>query len=74
MPDTLTAYFASGCLNTTIARHLGMSVRTVAYRLSRVRQLTGHDPTEPDQQYILQTATLGARLLGWPSQPLQPAD
>lgn len=72
--NTLTAYFASGCLNTATARRLEMSVRTVAYRLSRIRQLTGHDPTDPDQRYILQTAALGARLLDWPSQPIQPAD
>jgi hypothetical protein len=72
--ETLTAYFASGCLNTTTARRLGLSVRTVTYRLTRIRQLTGHDPTDPDQRYILQTAALGARLLGWPSRPLQPAD
>ncbi|WP_240797464.1 helix-turn-helix domain-containing protein [Streptomyces sp. F001] len=72
--DTLTAYFASGCLNTATARRLGMSVRTIAYRLGRIRQLTGHDPIDPDQRYILQTAALGARLLDWPSQPLQPAD
>jgi hypothetical protein len=72
--DTLTAYFASGCLNTATARRLGMSVRTVAYRLSRIRELTGHDPTDPDQRYVLHTAVLGARLLDWPSQPLQPAD
>ncbi|GAA2927483.1 helix-turn-helix domain-containing protein [Streptomyces enissocaesilis] len=71
---TLTAYFASGCLNTTTARRLGVSVRTVTYRLTRIRQLTGHDPTDPDERYILQTAALGARLLGWPSQSLQPAD
>ncbi|WP_263579052.1 helix-turn-helix domain-containing protein [Streptomyces sp. PSKA30] len=72
--DTLTAYFASGCLNTTTARRLGVSVRTVTYRLTRIRQLTGHDPTDPDQRYILQTAALGARLLNWPSRPLQPAE
>ncbi|MBA2947054.1 helix-turn-helix domain-containing protein [Streptomyces sp. PSKA28] len=72
--DTLTAYFASGCLNTTTARRLGLSVRAVAYRLNRVRRRTGHDPTDADQRYILQTAALGARLLGWPSRPLQPTD
>lgn len=73
--DTLTAYYASGCLNTATARRLGMSVRTIAYRLRRIRQLTGHDPTDPDQRSILQTAALGARLLDWPWQPpLQPAD
>ncbi len=72
--DTLTAYFASGCLNTATARRLGVSVRTVTYRLTRIRELTGHDPTDPDQRYILQTAALGARLLNWPSRPLQPAE
>ena len=72
--DTLTAYFASGCLNTTTARRLGVSVRTVTYRLTRIRELTGHDPTDPEQRYVLQTAALGARLLNWPSHPLQPAE
>ncbi|MET9803563.1 helix-turn-helix domain-containing protein [Streptomyces sp. NPDC006368] len=72
--ETLTAYFASGCLNTTTARLLGLSVRAVSYRLGRIRQLTGHDPTDPEQRYVLQTAALGARLLDWPSRPLQPAD
>ncbi|MFF8990982.1 helix-turn-helix domain-containing protein [Streptomyces sp. NPDC014983] len=46
-----------------------MSVRTVTYRLNRIRQLTGHDPGDPDQRYVLQTAALGARLLDWPSHP-----
>jgi sugar diacid utilization regulator len=72
--DTLIAYFASGCLNTVTARRLGVSVRTVTYRLTRIRQLTGHDPTDPDQRYVLQTAALGARLLNWPERPLQPAE
>ncbi|MEU7278502.1 helix-turn-helix domain-containing protein [Streptomyces sp. NPDC045431] len=72
--ETLTGYFASGCLNTATARLLGLSVRAVSYRLGRIRQLTGHDPTDPEQRYVLQTATLGARLLDWPSRPLQPAD
>jgi sugar diacid utilization regulator len=72
--DTLTTYFASGCVNTTTARRLGLSVRAVTYRIDRIRQLTGYDPTDPDQRYTLQTATLGARLLGWPARPLQRAD
>ncbi|RZB14319.1 PucR family transcriptional regulator [Streptomyces sp. F001] len=71
---TLTTYFDSGCTNTVTARRLGLSVRTVAYRIARVRTLTGYDPTIPDQRYTLQTATLGARLLNWPAVPLQPSD
>jgi sugar diacid utilization regulator len=72
--ETLTAYFANGCQNTTTARRLAVSARTVTYRLTRIRQLTGHDPTDPDQRYILQTAALGARLLHWPTRPLQPSE
>jgi hypothetical protein len=70
--DTLTAYFACGCVNAATARSLGLSVRAVTYRLNRIRQLTGYDPIHPDQRYTLQTAVLGARLLDWPTQPLQP--
>lgn len=72
--ETLTAYFASGCVNTTTARRLGLSVRAVTYRIARIRQLTGYDPADPHQRYTLQTAELGARLLGWPSRPLERAD
>jgi sugar diacid utilization regulator len=71
---TLTTYFESGCANTVTARRLGLSVRAVTYRIARVRSLTGYDPTIPDQRYTLQTATLGARLLNWPTLPLQPSD
>ncbi|MER7895739.1 helix-turn-helix domain-containing protein [Streptomyces sp. NPDC096046] len=71
---TLTTYFDSGCANTVTARRLGLSVRAVTYRLARVHTLTGYDPDVPDQRYALQTATLGARLLNWPTLPLQPAD
>ncbi|MCZ7461944.1 PucR family transcriptional regulator [Streptomyces sp. WMMC940] len=72
--ETLTAYFAAGCGNTTTARRMGVGVRTVGYRIARIRELTGYDPTDPDQRYVLQTAVLGARLLGWPESPLQSAD
>ncbi|MFE9649136.1 PucR family transcriptional regulator [Streptomyces sp. NPDC006365] len=72
--NTLTAYFDSGCAHTATARRLGLSVRAVSYRIARVRALTGYDPALPDQRYALQTATLGARLLNWPAQPLRPFD
>ncbi|MFB8774810.1 PucR family transcriptional regulator [Streptomyces broussonetiae] len=72
--ETLGAYFDSGCAHTVTARRLGLSVRAVSYRIARVRTLTGYDPALPDQRYALQTATLGARLLNWPAQPLQPPD
>jgi sugar diacid utilization regulator len=70
--ETLNAYFSAGCVTAATARALGLSVRAITYRLSRIGQLTGYDPTEPDQRYTLQTAAVGARLLDWPTQPLTP--
>lgn len=68
--DTLEAYFASGGVNTATALRLHLSVRAVTYRLDRVRTLTGHDPADPSQRFILNAAVLGAKLLGWPEQEL----
>ncbi|MBA5223847.1 PucR family transcriptional regulator [Streptomyces griseoaurantiacus] len=64
--DTLTAYFDSGCVAAEAARRLSLSVRAFTYRLERIRKLTGSDPTDPVHRYTLQTAAIGARLLGWP--------
>ncbi|MEU8762438.1 helix-turn-helix domain-containing protein [Streptomyces sp. NPDC048659] len=68
--DTLTAYFDSGCVTTETARRLSLSVRAVTYRLERIHRLTGSDPADPTQRYTLQTAVIGARLLGWPEREL----
>ncbi|MFE2560403.1 PucR family transcriptional regulator [Streptomyces sp. NPDC059352] len=68
--DTLTAYFDSGCVTAQAARHLSLSVRAMTYRLDRIHRLTGADPGDPVQRYTLQTAVIGARLLGWPDRPL----
>jgi len=67
--ETLTAYFASGGNNAKTARLLILSERAVTYRLARVRDLTGHDPTDPGERMGLQMAVLGAKLLNWPSLP-----
>ncbi|MGW1274266.1 PucR family transcriptional regulator, partial [Streptomyces sp. NPDC002491] len=71
---TLTAYFDSGCVAAAAARQLSLSVRALGYRLERVRSLTGADPADPGHRYTLQTAVIGARLLDWPAEPLQPSD
>ena len=68
--ETLDAYFATGGVALAAARRLHLSVRALTYRLERIRDLTGHDPTSPTDRYVLQTATLGARLLGWAPPPL----
>ncbi|MEU6478625.1 helix-turn-helix domain-containing protein [Streptomyces sp. NPDC047017] len=64
--DTLTAYFDAGCTAAEAARRLSLSVRAFTYRLERIHQLTGADPADPVHRYTLQTAVIGARLLGWP--------
>lgn len=68
--ETLQTYFDSGANATHTARRIHLSVRAVTYRLDRVNQLTGYNPTHPEQRFVLQTAVLGARLLGWPARPL----
>jgi hypothetical protein len=65
---TLTTYFQAGNA-TAAARDLHLSVRALTYRLARIHRLTGYDPTSPGQRYTLETAVLGARLLGWPGAP-----
>ncbi|MGD9526979.1 PucR family transcriptional regulator [Pseudonocardia sp.] len=71
---TLDAYFASGCVITETARRLRLSVRAVSYRLSRITELTGYDPTDPAQRFTVHAAVLGARLLGWPQRDLPGSD
>jgi sugar diacid utilization regulator len=66
--DTLGAYFASGRVTTATAKALGVGVRTVTYRLDRVRELTGYSADDPAQAFTLQVAVLGARLLAWPQR------
>ncbi|MGD9985600.1 PucR family transcriptional regulator [Pseudonocardia sp.] len=67
---TLDAYFAAGCVVTETARRLQLSVRAVTYRLDRIADLTGYDPTDPANRFTVHAATLGARLLGWPQRDL----
>ncbi|MFG2618844.1 PucR family transcriptional regulator [Streptomyces sp. NPDC048507] len=68
--ETLDAYFGSGCVAAEAARRLNLSVRALTYRLERIHRLTGTDPGDPVQRYTLQTAVIGARLLGWPAHAL----
>jgi len=68
--QTLQAYFAAGEVATETARRLHLSVRTVTYRLAKVKALTGHDATDPAQRFALHVAVLGARLLDWPTREL----
>jgi sugar diacid utilization regulator len=71
--QTLQTYFATGEVATETARRLHMSVRTVTYRLAKVKVLTGHDAADPAQRFALHVAVLGARLLDWPAHELPPS-
>ncbi|MBA9005203.1 DNA-binding PucR family transcriptional regulator [Actinomadura cellulosilytica] len=64
--DTLEAYFRCNRVAAATARRLHIGVRTVSYRLERVRRLTGYSVEDSVQRYTLETAVLGAHLLGWP--------
>jgi sugar diacid utilization regulator len=68
--ETLEAYLAAGEVATDAARLLHLSVRAVTYRLGRIRELTGYDPAVPLDRLTLYNAVLGARLIGWPSDPI----
>jgi sugar diacid utilization regulator len=68
--ETLRRYFESGAVATETARRMNVSVRTVTYRLARVKALTGQDPGDPATRFALNIAVEGARLLGWPDRSL----
>ena len=68
---TLSAYYARGGVAAAAARDLHLSVRTVTYRLARVRELTGRDPARPADALALQVAVIGARMLDWPATRLE---
>ncbi|WP_372463797.1 PucR family transcriptional regulator [Streptomyces pinistramenti] len=68
--ETLSACAAAGYVNAEAARRLSLSVRTLSYRLDRIKFLTGYDPADGLQRFTLETAAMGARVLGWPDKPL----
>jgi hypothetical protein len=68
--ETLDAYYQSGCVATEAAARLHLSVRAVTYRLARVTQVIGRDPTDPANRFTVQAAVTAAKLLNWPETPL----
>ena len=68
---TLDAYYARGGVAAAAARDLHLSVRTVTYRLARIKELTGRDPSRPADALALQVAVIGARMLDWPATRLE---
>ncbi len=68
---TLRAYFATGGVAVASAKRMHLSVRAVTYRLERVTALTGRNPGNPEDRFVLDAALRGAQVLGWPETPLR---
>ncbi|MGW3072984.1 PucR family transcriptional regulator [Kitasatospora sp. NPDC001132] len=68
--DTIVVHAEAAYVNAEAARRLGLSVRTLGYRLERIKALTGYDPADALQRFTLETAAMGARLLNWPERSL----
>jgi DNA-binding PucR family transcriptional regulator len=62
LAETLDAYLDSGGAIEACARKLFVHPNTVRYRLKRITDFTGRDPTVPRDGYILRVATTLGRL------------
>jgi DNA-binding PucR family transcriptional regulator len=62
----LDAYLDSGGAIEACARKLFVHPNTVRYRLRRITDFTGRDPTVPRDAYVLRVASTVARL-GYPA-------
>jgi DNA-binding PucR family transcriptional regulator len=60
--ETLDAYLDSGGAIEACARRLFVHPNTVRYRLKRITDFTGRDPTVPRDAYVLRVATTVGRL------------
>lgn len=62
LTETLDAYLDSGGAIESCARALFVHPNTVRYRLKRIGDFTGRDPTTPRDAYVLRVATTVGRL------------
>ena len=62
LTETLDAYLDSGGAIEACARRLFVHPNTVRYRLKRIADFTGRDPTLPRDGYVLRVATTVGRL------------
>ena len=62
LTETLDAYLDSGGAIEACARKLFVHPNTVRYRLKRITDFTGRDPTTPRDAYVLRVATTIGRL------------
>ncbi|MBV8930867.1 MAG: helix-turn-helix domain-containing protein, partial [Mycobacteriaceae bacterium] len=62
LTETLDAYLDSGGAIEACARRLFVHPNTVRYRLKRIADFTGRDPTSPRDAYVLRVAATVGRL------------
>ncbi|WP_226438413.1 PucR family transcriptional regulator [Rhodococcus yananensis] len=62
LADTLDAYLDSGGAVESCSRKLFVHPNTVRYRLRRITDVTGRDPTNPRDAYVLRIASTVGRL------------
>jgi DNA-binding PucR family transcriptional regulator len=62
LTETLDAYLDSGGAIEACARKLFVHPNTVRYRLKRITDFTGRDPTSPRDAYVLRVAATVGRL------------
>ncbi|WP_256988820.1 PucR family transcriptional regulator [Rhodococcus sp. 05-2255-1e] len=73
LADTLDAYLDCGGAVETCARQLFVHPNTVRYRLKRIAEVTGRDPTHPRDAYVLRVAATVGRLARTHHEPTYPA-
>jgi DNA-binding PucR family transcriptional regulator len=66
--ETLDAYLDCGGAIEACARKLFVHPNTVRYRLKRITDFTGRDPTQPRDAYVLRVASTVGQL-NYPAQP-----
>jgi DNA-binding PucR family transcriptional regulator len=66
--ETLDAYLDCGGAIEACARKLFVHPNTVRYRLKRIADFTGRDPTQPRDAYVLRVASTVGQL-NYPAQP-----
>lgn len=69
LSETLDAYLDSGGAIEACARKLFVHPNTVRYRLKRIADFTGRDPTVPRDAYVLRIASSLGRLSRYAHQP-----
>ena len=69
LTETLDAFLDNGGAIEACARKLFVHPNTVRYRLKRIADFTGRDPTVPRDAYVLRVATTVARL-AYPVAPI----